>query len=106
MEDVLDKLIKIENRASSIMEEGEEDVKKLIESNNEKRRLWDEELKKDSDAQINKLKEEFKERLNQKLNIMKADADKQILELKEHYEKFHTQYVDELFKEMTKVSYE
>ena len=106
MEDVLDRLIKIENRASSVMEEGEAEVKKLIEANNEKRRLWDEEVRKDSDAQINKLKEEFNERLNQKLNVMKADTEKQIKELKEHYEKFHTQYVDELFNEMTNVSYE
>ena len=37
---------------------------------------------------------------------MKADTEKQIRELKEHYEKFHTQYVNELFTEMTKVNHE
>ena len=106
MEDVLDRLIKIENRASSVMDEGEAEVKKLIEANNEKRRLWDEKVKEDSDAKINKLEEEFNEKLNQKLNVMKADTEKQIRELKEHYEKFHTQYVHELFTEMTKVNHE
>lgn len=106
MEDVLDRLIKIENRASSIMEEGEDKVKQLIEANNEKRRLWDEKIKEDSDVQINKLQKEFNEKLNQKLDVMKMNTEKQIQELREHYEKFHTQYVNELFTEMTGASHE
>ena len=84
MEDVLDRLIKIENRASSIMEEGEDKVKQLIEANNEKRRLWDEKIKEDSDVQINKLQKEFNEKLNQKLDVMKMNTEKQIQELREH----------------------
>ena len=96
MEDVLDRLIKIENRASSVMDEGEAEVKKLIEANNEKRRLWDEKVKEDSDAKINKLEEEFNEKLNQKLNVMKADTEKQILELTELYVNINNQYVIEL----------
>ena len=75
MEDVLDRLIKIENRASSVMDEGEAEVKKLIEANNEKRRLWDEKVKEDSDAKINKLEEEFNEKLNQKLS-QKSDFNR------------------------------
>ena len=35
-----------------------------------------------------------------------TDTEKQIRELKEHYNKFHTQYVNELFTEMTKVNHE
>ena len=106
MEDVLERLIKIENRASSVMEEGEEEVKKLIEAHNEKRRLWDEQVKKDSDAQIKKLKDEFNEKLKKKINVMKNDTEKQIRDLKEHYENFHSHYVDELFIDMTKVNHE
>lgn len=106
MEDVLERLIKIENRASSVMEEGEEEVKKLIEAHNEKRRLWDEQVKKDSDAQIDKMKNEFNEKLNQKLDVMKNDTEKQIRDLKEHYENFHSQYVNELFIEMTRIDHE
>ena len=106
MEDVLEKLIKIENRASSVMQEGEEEVKKLIETHNDKRKLLDEQIKKDSDLKINKLKDEYNEKLNQKLDVMRSDTQKQIKDLREHYEKFHTQYVDELFIEMTKVDHE
>lgn len=103
MDSIVNKLTKIEDAASAIVQHAEEQKEVLNKEYDEKRRTFDEELEKKTEARLNAIRSELEENTSRILDSQSDSSTELIRSLQKEYEEKHTEYAHEILKRITEV---
>ena len=103
MDSIINRLTEIEETASSIVEHAEEQKAVLDKEYDEKRRAFDEDLEKQTQARINAIRDELEKNTSGILNSQNGASTETIRALQKEYEEKHTEYAHEILRRITEV---
>ena len=103
MDSIVNKLTEIEDAASAIVQHAEEQKDALNKEYEEKRRVFDEELEKQTEARLKTIRADLEEKTSHVLDIQNDSSTELIRALQKEYEERHTEYAREILKRITEV---
>ena len=92
MESIVNRLTEIEDAASAIVQHAEDQREALNKEYDEKRRKFDEELEKKTQARIKAIQEKLEKNTSQLLDDQSGTSDAVIHALQKEYSERHTEY--------------
>ncbi|MCI8453488.1 MAG: hypothetical protein HFE84_02560 [Lachnospiraceae bacterium] len=101
MNNTIKRLSQIEDEAVKILADSASRKKELTAEYEEKTRLFDEELKKETQKRIASLTEQLSQTMQASLKEQEAAAKESILALERHFEENKERYLDCLFRTLT-----
>lgn len=102
MDTVISKISEIESAATAIMENANERKKAFAREMEERTAAFDAQLEAETNTRVDELRARMEIEMNERLAKQRDDS-KNILEAMERrYQEHHTEYVEELFKNMVK----
>ncbi len=102
MNNIISKISQIEASAASIMEAAGERKKEYEKEMGEKTAAFDRDLEEKTAAQIRELRSAMEQEAQAQLEEQRKNADRIIRHMEELYKSRHAQYVENLFRSMTK----
>lgn len=102
MDTVIEKISEIEAAAAAIMDEANEQKKDVALKMQERTASYDAQLEGETKDEIDKLRAAMEIEMNQRLEAQRKDCRNILEAMEQRYEEHHVQYVEELFKKMTK----
>ena len=103
MDSIVNKLTEIEDAASAIVAHAETQKEVLDREYDEKRRAFDEDLEKQTQARINAIRDELEKNTSGILNSQNGASTETIRTLQKEYEEKHTEYAHEILRRITEV---
>lgn len=103
MDSIVNKLTEIEDAASAIVAHAETQKEVLDREYDEKRRAFDEDLEKQTQARINAIRDELEKNTSGILNSQNGASAETIRALQKEYEEKHTEYAHEILRRITEV---
>ena len=103
MDSIVNKLTEIEDAASAIVAHAETQKQALDREYDEKRRAFDEELEKQTQARINAIREALEKNTSDILDSQNGASTETIRALQKEYEEKHTEYAHEILRRITEV---
>lgn len=103
MDSIVNKLTEIEDAASAIVAHAETQKEVLDKEYDEKRRAFDEDLEKRTQARINAIRDELEKNTSGILDSQNGVSTETIRSLQKEYEERHTEYAHEILKRITEV---
>ena len=103
MDSIVNKLTKIEDTASAIVAHAETQKEVLDREYDEKRRAFDEDLEKQTQARINAIRDELEKNTSGILDSQSGASTETIRALQKEYEEKHTEYAHEILRRITEV---
>ncbi|HIZ81296.1 MAG TPA: hypothetical protein H9722_04280 [Candidatus Mediterraneibacter pullistercoris] len=103
MDSIVNKLTEIEDAASAIVQHAEEQKDALNKEYEEKRRVFDEELEKQTEARLKTIRADLEEKTSHVLDSQNDSSTELIRALQKEYEERHTEYAREILKRITEV---
>ena len=102
MDDIISKLSAIEDAAVSILDDANDEKKKLVADMQARTTAWDDEIHESTRNIIADIEKKARESQSATIDAKRAKSSKVDMSLQEDYEKNHKKYVDMLFEEITK----
>ena len=103
MDSIVNRLTEIEEDASAIVQQAEDQNKTLEKEYDEKRRQFDENLEKETQARLSTIRDELEKKTSGILGNQNDASEETILALQKEYEEKHTEYAHEILKRITEV---
>ena len=103
MDSIVNKLTEIEDAASAIVQHAEDQKAELDREYDEKRKAFDADLEKQTQARLQAIRDELEKNTNQILDSQTGNSTAAIEALKKEYEEKHTEYAREILKRITEV---
>ncbi len=103
MDSIVNKLTEIEDAASAIVAHAETQKEVLDREYDEKRRAFDEDLEKQTQARINAIRDELEKNTSGILDSQSGASTETIRALQKEYEEKHTEYAHEILRRITEV---
>ena len=103
MDSIVNKLTEIEDSASAIVAHAETQKEVLDREYDEKRRAFDEDLEKQTQARINAIRDELEKNTSGILDSQNGASTETIRALQKEYEEKHTEYAHEILRRITEV---
>lgn len=103
MDSIVNKLTEIEDAASAIVAHAETQKEVLDKEYDEKRRAFDEDLEKQTQARINAIRDELEKNTSGILDSQSGASTETIRALQKEYEEKHTEYAHEILRRITEV---
>ena len=103
MDSIVNKLTEIEDAASAIVAHAETQKEVLDREYDEKRRAFDEDLEKQTQARINAIRDELEKNTSGNLDSQSGASTETIRALQKEYEEKHTEYAHEILRRITEV---
>ena len=103
MDSIVNKLTEIEDSASAIVAHAETQKEVLDREYDEKRRAFDEDLEKQTQARINAIRDELEKNTSGILDSQSGASTETIRALQKEYEEKHTEYAHEILRRITEV---
>ena len=103
MDSIVNKLTEIEDAASAIVAHAETQKEVLDREYDEKRRAFDEDLEKQTQARINAIRDELEKNTSGILDSQNGASTETICALQKEYEEKHTEYAHEILRRITEV---
>ena len=103
MDSIVNKLTEIEDAASAIVAHAETQKEILDREYEEKRRVFDENLEKQTQTRINGIREELEKNTSVILDSQNGASTETIQALQKEYEERHTEYAHEILRRITEV---
>ena len=103
MDSIVNKLTEIEYAASAIVAHAETQKEVLDREYDEKRRAFDEDLEKQTQARINAIRDELEKNTSGILDSQSGASTETIRALQNEYEEKHTEYAHEILRRITEV---
>ena len=104
MDSIVNKLTEIEDAASAIVAHAETQKEILDREYEEKRKAFDAELEKQTQARINAIRDDLEKSTSGILDSQNGASTETIRELEKEYEERHAEYARELLTRITEVS--
>ena len=101
MDSIVNKLTEIEDAASAIVAHAETQKEVLDREYDEKRRAFDEDLEKQTQARINAIRDELEKNTSGILDSQNGASTETIRALQKEYEEKHTEYAHEILRRIT-----
>lgn len=102
MDTVIEKISEIESAATSIMNEANERKKAFAKEMEERTAEFDAQLEAETNKRIESLRASMEITMNNRLEKQRNDSKRVLDAMERRYKKNHSQYVEELFYNMTK----
>lgn len=102
MDTVIEKISEIESAATAIMEDASEQKKAFAKEMEERTAAFDAQLEAETSKRIEELRARMEIEMKERLEKQRSDSQKVLRAMEKRYQEHHTQYVEELFKKMTK----
>ena len=103
MDSIINRLTEIEETASSIVEDAEEQKAVLDQEYDEKRRKFDAELEEKTQARIQTIQNKVKEETSKLVEGQSGTGGMEVELLRKEYEQRHTEYARNILKRITEV---
>ncbi len=103
MDNIVEKLTEIEDAATAIVAHTEIEKKEYEEEINRKKDLFDAELARDTEFQIEEIKKEFNQTVEAALESLGEKSELAIQGFENHYLHFHKQLARDIFKKIIEV---
>ena len=103
MDSIVNKLTEIEDAASAIVAHAETQKQAVDREDDEKRRAYDEDLEKQTQARINAIREALEKNTSDILDSQNGASTETIRALQKEYEEKHTEYAHEILRRITEV---
>ena len=102
MDTVIEKISEIEASATAIMEDANERKKAFAKEMEERTAAFDAQLEAETNKRIEELRARMEIEMNERLEKQRNDSQNVLRAMEQRYQEHHTEYVEELFKKMTK----
>lgn len=102
MDTVIEKISEIESVATSIMDSANERKKAFAEEMQEKTAAFDAQLEGETEEKIKKLQADMEINMKLRLEKQRNDSTNLLKAMERRYEEHNTEYVEELFNTMIK----
>lgn len=102
MDTVIAKISEIESAATAIMENANERKKAFANEMEERTAAFDAQLEADTNKRVDELRARMEVDMNERLKKQRDDSKLILDAMEQRYQEHHTQYVEELFKNMIK----
>lgn len=103
MDSIVEKLAEIEKTAEAVVEHAMEQKSEVEKDIQGKRDAFDKRLKEETGRELERIQTEAKEQMDQALEELRIKNRSSIEALKDEYEKNHTQYAQEILKNILEV---
>ena len=103
MESIVNKLTEIEDAASAIVANAEEQKEALDKEYEQKRRNFDTELEEQTQARLSSIRRELEKNTSGILESQSGASEDTIRALEKEYEEKHTEYAHEILRRITEV---
>lgn len=103
MDSIVNRLTEIEEAAAAIVQHAEDQKKTLEKEYEEKRRQFDEDLEKKTQARLDEIRGQLEKKTSGILDSKIDASEETILSLQQEYEEKHTEYAHEILKIITEV---
>ena len=103
MDSIVNRLTEIEDAASAIVRHAEEQKEVLDQEYDKKRREFDDELEKKTQARLNTIREDLEKKTSALLDSQSGCSETLIQALQDEYEEKHTEYAQEILRHITEV---
>lgn len=102
MDTVIAKISEIESAATAIMENANERKKAFANETEERTAAFDTQLEAETNTRVGELRARMEVEMNERLAKQRDDSKKILEAMEQRYQEHHTEYVEELFKNMIK----
>lgn len=102
MDTVIAKISEIESAATAIMENANERKKAFANEMEERTAAFDTQLEAETNTRVGELRARMEIEMNERLAKQRDDSKKILEAMEQRYQEHHTEYVEELFKNMVK----
>lgn len=102
MDTVINKLWEIEEAAGAITDEANVRKKAFAKEMEERTAAFDAQLEAETNKRIEELRARMEIEMNERLEKQRNDSQNVLRAMEQRYQEHHTEYVEELFKKMTK----
>lgn len=103
MDSIVEKLDEIEKTAEAVVEHAREQKGEIEKEIQEKRDAFDRRLNQETSKELERIRSEAEKQMNQALEEQRVKNRSSIEALKKEYEKYHTQYAQEIMRNILEV---
>ena len=101
MDSIINKLTEIEDAASAVVQHAEDQKAQLEKEYEEKRKAFDSDLEKKTQARLDSIRAELEKNTSDILGGQTTASEQAILALQKEYEENHTRYAHEILRRIT-----
>lgn len=102
MDKIVAKLAEIEEAAEKIVEHASEEKESLSKEMEKRSEEFDEQIDRDTSAQLEKMNQELRERMERELGRLDAEAEQSITALEKNFSENHSKLAEEILISITK----
>ena len=103
MDSIVNRLTKIEDAPSAIVQHADDQKEALDKEFDEKKKLFDAELEKKTQSRIDAIRSDLEKNTSRLLDSQNGSSDAAIEALQQEYNERHTEYAREILKHITEV---